>query len=712
MKENAELNRVEQMQENLKADFAEHKKAFIGAFIGIILASIVISSFLTQYFKNLFNINGGYYFSGLFTETFSNPISVVLLILIIWLLCRGCYRGRLLLKKDYEKVDEDDEIYKRATDSQIYGSAMWMPERQKKETFQRSKNFDDISNDILGYDKNGYIYAINDPNIPNLNKIVFGSAGSGKSVSVVYNDIIQAIRRGESIIATDSKGDVYANTVQIAKNHGYIIRVLNLKAKELRNSDAWEPLKYITEEDAIQAEVLANAIIENTMEGARKDYWSTNEQNCLKAAILLVATTPMYEGRRTMGEVVNIVSDPTTYDSKFAGLPNDNPAKQAFNIYAACEPKVKGQILNGMANRLALLTNKYVKEIVSHDEIDLVLPMRRKCIYYIIISDTDTTMKFVASMFFSQIFMVQCDYSDSLSKEEKDKQLPVRYELDEFKNIGSIPYFDIKIATFRSRKITSTIILQNLTQLQEMYPHGAHNAILSNTATHILLRAFDIETAEYFEKMCGTVTVIVEGTRFTKGRTQILDLHNDEKMNNGFGKRSLLMPDAAMRLDAETLVICIAGKYPIKLKKYRTYKFNPIYLKEYVEKKPNKHRPKWRKAQEEERAMLEAKYGDNSEAPAKVTTPAPTVTDNYVPDAFDMAQQEKQEKKELVAPTVPTPEPVQAPRPQTPPKPKPEQQKQEPKSKPKPEPKKAPEDNESNINSKGALMMEDLFNGE
>lgn len=654
-KENIKLNRIEQASEDIKKDIREHKPQFIACVIGIALLSIVIASALTQYYKVLFNINGDYYLAGFFTECFKSPISLFLMLLIAFVLARASYKMYKVTKKEYEVYDEDGDSYKRALDNP-YGGAEWMGEEERKATFQREKDFYKITGDIIGRDKDGYIYSIKDPDLPNQNKIIFGSAGSGKSVSIVYNDIISAILQGRSIIATDSKGDVYANTVQIAKNHGYIVRVLNLRAEanELKNSDAWEPMKYITKKNTIQAEVLANAIIENTLDGARKDYWAINEMNCLKATLLLVATSDAYEGRRTMGEVVDIVTDPTTFDSKFAGLDHSNPARAAFDIYMAAEAKVRGQILNGMANRLGLLTDPYLKEIVSHDEIDLILPMKKPCIYYIIISDSDTTLRFVASMFFTQIFTAQLTYSDKLTAEQKKKQVSVRYELDEFKNIGTIPDFDVKIAVFRSRKITSTIILQNLSQLKEMYPHGKHNAILSNTSIHICLRLFDEETAKYFEFMCGTTTILVESSKYVKGRSQMVDLHDGEGKSAGLGKRPLLMADSAMRLGPEIMVVVMPGHQPIKLMKYRTYLYNPVYKEEFVERKAGRHKPKWRRALEEKQKRLEEAYGQRSEEETTVeSAPAeddrqPTTTSDFEdtpytgPDESEMEMAEAQ----------------------------------------------------------------------
>ncbi len=603
-KDKEEYSRIDQAEIDIWADIKGNKRLFAILFT----VSLIISFYCVGFcFSCLGTIVSGDKISFMMINknAFTNILSYPISLFFAYALVRGGYRFYKINQKNYIRVEEDGENYKQAKET-LYGDFHWMTEEERKNCFDRSKNFDDVSGDILGYDSKNYIYSMKFPKntSKNRNKIIFGAAGSGKSASIVYNDLIQCFRRGESVIATDSKGDVYRETAAIAKKYGYTIKVLNLKAKELKYSNAWEPMKYVTEDDTIQAEVLANAIIMNTENGPM-DYWAKNELNCLKAAILLVAISPEYEGHRSFSEVVDIVSDPSSFNDKFRGLPNNNPAKSAFNTYIACEPKVQGQILNGMAIRLSLLTDKYVKEIVSHDEIDLLAPMKKKCIYYIIISDTDTTMRFVSSMFFTQIFMLQCDYSDDLSKKEKEKQLAVRYELDEFKNIGQIPYFDVKISTFRSRKISSTLILQGITQLMDLYPNKNHEVIMANTTTKILLKAGDMETAKYFEGLCGETTTVVNNARYSKARSQMLDLHNSETLTEGYGKRFLLPAAKAMALNDDILVVCILGEYPIKLKKFITFLYNPVYEKFYEEKEPKKRLPKWRKEKEEARLAQE-----------------------------------------------------------------------------------------------------------
>jgi type IV secretion system protein VirD4 len=46
-----------------------------------------------------------------------------------------------------------------------------------------------------------------------------------------------------------------------------------------------------------------------------------------------------------------------------------------------------------------------VRDIISRSDIDLTAPGKRKCAYFVILSDQDATMAFLSSLFFSFLFI-------------------------------------------------------------------------------------------------------------------------------------------------------------------------------------------------------------------------------------------------------------------------------------------------------------------
>ena len=119
--------------------------------------------------------------------------------------------------------------------------------------------------------------------------------------------------------------------------------------------------------------------------------------------------------------------------------------------------KTAKSILISCGARLAPFDIKELRQLMSYDEMELDTLSDRKTAFYIIISDTDTTFNFVAALMYSQLFNLLCDKADS----QKGGRLRthVRFLLDEFANIGTIPHFDKLIATIRSREISACVIL-------------------------------------------------------------------------------------------------------------------------------------------------------------------------------------------------------------------------------------------------------------
>ena len=606
-------------------DMKEHKASYWSNFITSPIIGIIVSSFVVQTFLKLLDKQDEIYILNLFTAWWNMP-GIIMAIIVTILSISIQYRFHKITKKDYYKDREGNfEISK----SGVHGNAHWQTEKEREECFERSKDYYELSGDILGIDDKKLLYTLRQDLVGiNRNKCIFGTPGSGKSAAIIENDIMKCMERGESAIITDSKGDLYRKLSQKARDNGYVVRVLNLKSNELRNSDAFHLLKYLENGDTSVAEMLANCIIENTGDG-HMDYWAQNEMNGYKALLLYISTNEALKktGRNTLAEMYNICTQntPQQLATMFNGLPKTHPAKQAFNIYANCEPKVQGQILNGMGIKLSFLTDFNAQQIVSHDEIDLVLPMKKKCMYFVVIPDTNKTYNVIANLFFNMMLIKQCEYSDSLSSEKREKQIFVNYILDEFKATGAINNFDGTITTVRSRKIGITTVLQTLGQLQDMYPGMAYDTILGSMTTKILLRAGDETTSKYFTMICGQQTRRTTAGRYSQSLSEAVPLHNLETKTEGLVGADLLAIDETQKLDADDLVVCILGFQPVKLHKYLS-KNNPE-LQEWKERIPGKHKPLWRKQMEDaekERAAKREAMRTKSEAPEANVEQAPS----------------------------------------------------------------------------------------
>lgn len=96
--------------------------------------------------------------------------------------------------------------------------------------------------------------------------------------------------------------------------------------------------------------------------------------------------------------------------------------------------------------------------------------------------------------------------------------LPMRVEfmLDEFKNIGKIPNFDVVIATCRKYRIGVHVVIQDIAQLKELYPQEAHQTILANVDTILFLGSPLQEDIKYIQEKLGKTTIRQRSTSGSK----------------------------------------------------------------------------------------------------------------------------------------------------------------------------------------------------
>jgi len=196
------------------------------------------------------------------------------------------------------------------------------------------------------------------------------------------------------------------------------------------------------------------------------------------------------------------------------------------------------------------------------------------------------------TIFFAQMIQRLYDYAD---RNGGTVDVPMFFILDEFANIGRIPDFDKKISTSRSRKISFSVILQNLKQLEAVY-EKSFETIIGNCDTTLFLGSNSQETVEYFSKELGEKTI---------GRDS-WSVNKDKNMwRQGFQKsdqimaRALMTPDELRRLDTDMCIIFEKGIKPIKATKYYYFKYSTQKLvNQFISDHndaPPIDRGKWRK---------------------------------------------------------------------------------------------------------------------
>ncbi|MBT1160921.1 type IV secretory system conjugative DNA transfer family protein [Bifidobacterium sp. SO1] len=430
----------------------------------------------------------------------------------------------------------------------------------------------------------------------NLNVLLFGSSGSGKTRYYVKPNILNA---DMNFACTDPKGELDRDTAALMEQRGYQVNRLDLI--HLKRSDGFNPMRYLDPDEPEPSILrLTENIIANTT-GDKKDsdgFWERAEKALLTALITWVYYTEDGQGtdehgrtvdNRCLNKVTDLVgqmnASEQNEDKEFivdayfaeAAIEADNcrqhpkeydedTRRMLDGLRFACTQyrtflqgagETKKSIIISLGVRLAPMQVGNLRDILDHDDFDLERLDEGKRIVYLELSDTESTFSFLAAVFYQSLFETLVRKADHAGGQ---LQRDVHCMLDEFANIGKIPNFVRLIATFRSRRISASIILQTLSQGKSLYKDD-WETIMGNCDSQLFLGGNEQSTTEYVSKRIGNATIDVVETSESKGSSG--SWTKSVRKN----ERALLNPDELGQLDGDKCVLMIRGVRPFLSRK-------------------------------------------------------------------------------------------------------------------------------------------------
>lgn len=512
------------------------------------------------------------------------------------------------------------------SDKGTYGTSGFMSDAEMQEVLELVSNIANNRGVILGM-LYGKAVCLPEDTRMNRNVAVFGASGSMKSRAYARNVAFQCVKRGESLIITDPKSELYGDLRNYLLENGYIVRVFNLINPE--NSDSWNCLAEI-EGQEIMAQLFSDVIIKNTGSTKGDHFWDNAEMNLLKALVLYVDQGFPPEGKN-IGQVYKLLTmnSEKELNSLFDMLPVTHPAKAPYNIFKQASDTVRSGVIIGLGTRLQVFQNKLIRQITSYNEINLTQPGKEKCAYFCITSDQDSTFDFLSSLFMSFVFIKLVRYADKYGDCGR-LPVPVHILADELANGGcTIADLTKKISTIRSRALSISCIFQNLPQMQNRYPDNQWQEIIGNCDTQLFLGCTDEMTAEFISNRTGEVSVAVSSEAKQLNTWRVSDYTPEYRETHSIGKRKLMTPDEVLRLPLDQALIILRGQKVLKVGKY-DYTLHPE-SKKLTPSRASDHVPEWRKKPEAEEPdftnLMKPKKPKKPKAPKKTSTAAMEVPD-------------------------------------------------------------------------------------
>jgi len=411
----------------------------------------------------------------------------------------------------------------------------------------------------------------------NLNVLVCGGSGSGKTRFYAKPNVMQA---NTSFVVLDPKGEILRDTGNLLKDKGYDIKVLDLI--DMEKSNCYNPFVYLHDDNDIQ-KLVTNIFKNTTPKGSQSQdpFWDQAAMMLLLALVFYLhyeappeeQNFPMVMEMIRAGEVREDNEDfRSPLDCLFDNLEErapDHIALKYYRNYRSGSGKTLKSIQITLVSRLEKFNLDSLASITQTDDMRFDDIGEKKTAVFAIIPDNDSSFNFIVGMLYTQLFQRLYYKADIVH----GGRLPVHvhFVMDEFANVALPEEFDKLLSTMRSREISVSIIIQNLTQLKALF-EKQWESIVGNCDEFLYLGGNEQSTHESVSKLLGKETIDMNTYGQSKGQ------NGNYSTNWQITGRDLMTPDEVRMLDNKYALLFIRGERPVMDLKYDIMKHPNVEL--------------------------------------------------------------------------------------------------------------------------------------
>ena len=350
--------------------------------------------------------------------------------------------------------------------------------------------------------------------------LVIGSTGSGKTECLVKPMVNLLAKRGESMIITDPKGEIYKYSASYLKEKGYKIIVLNFR--EPLRGNSWNPLtlplKYYRSGNQDKAIELLDDVALNILydpnNKSESDFWEKSSADYFSGLALgLFKDAKEREVNLNSINVMSTVGEEryatSNYIKEYFGMKGEKSNEYIFASAVINAPsETKGGQLSTFRQKIRkFATGEALSEMLSYSDFDMKEIGNGKTAVFMIIHDEKKTYHSLMTIFIKQCYETLIDVA-----QENGGKLPFRtnFILDEFANMPPLKDVDAMVSAARSRDIRFTFIIQNFAQLNDVYGDNVAEIIKGNCGNWVYLISTEMKALEEISKMCGEVKITDE----------------------------------------------------------------------------------------------------------------------------------------------------------------------------------------------------------
>ncbi len=311
-----------------------------------------------------------------------------------------------------------------------------------------------------------------------------------------------------SIIVTDPSGEIRAKTQDILKKRWFKIVVLN--PINLKESQTYNPLVFANSSDEIKeiSKILVSS--SNTSSGAEDKFWNAGAEKIINIILRCLKNKEKLEkvevNLKDLQRQLNYFL--TKRWTEFIATYGDDDIVDEYKWFLSGNEKTTQSFLSTAQISLDSLSNENISNFLSKNSLKFQdLRDEKTVLFFQIPENKIHYYSFLLNLFYTQFFNFATD-------DLNNTNLPIYALLDEFGNM-TIPHFSNIITIIRKYRVSISIILQSISQLEAVYTKTQADIILNGWITSkVFYNWADPTTSKMVSEIIGTTTQKDEDTNY------------------------------------------------------------------------------------------------------------------------------------------------------------------------------------------------------
>lgn len=328
------------------------------------------------------------------------------------------------------------------------------------------------------------------------NLVMIATTGWGKTAGYIIPNILH--QNSGSMVITDPSGAIFEQTSGSLKARGYDVKILN--PLDLEWSISFNPFSGLHSYSEIDE--IAHILVRTANPDAKDPFWWQGAETIISILARTLLNHPKKEIYANLANVLHLLNNFEDWSplNNFIAKYSDSQTYSQYKGFISNSPNTLQSLLSTAKVSLKAVSDPNIAKLTASNSFDFSQLRSKKTALFLVFPQNKLSYySFLMNLFYTKLFHYCLDNS-TFSKDS----LPIYFFLDEFWHL-SIPDFSSIITTTRQRKISISIILQSISQLEARYwRHDAHTILNWGVASRVFSPGLDVQTNQMLSQTLGT----------------------------------------------------------------------------------------------------------------------------------------------------------------------------------------------------------------